>query len=123
MINRRLLVRFKKSWDRLWYWEKQSNYLDLIANHRKLLKDLNDARKLLEYYRIDYESARELNKVLNMVIESKLKSPPNITYVCKYCTFKGKQYRDFCPGCSKDSTGKKPKDYMIISSTNTDSGK
>ena len=111
MSYNRLLHRFKKSWDRLWYWEKRLGYIKFIGDYRKLLTDLNDARKLLEAYRIDYEAERKINSALRMFIESKLKSPPKITYVCKHCDFRGKEYRDFCPGCGKDDSGKRSIDY------------
>jgi len=118
--------RFRKSLD--WLFEVEEGIENNPNNHwfiktRKLLQNVKSLKRLLADYRGSLEIEKERNKVLNMFIEAKLKPPANITYICKHCTFRGKEYRDFCPGCSKDDSGKTPQDYEATSSTDTDSDK
>jgi len=118
--------RYRKSLD--WLFEKEKELVDkktifTVEHRKKMLDNIKSLKRLLEDYRNDLGLEKEKNKFLNMFIESKLRPPPNRTFVCNHCGFRGKEYRDFCPGCSKDGLGKTPKDYFIISSSDTDSDK
>lgn len=103
--NYRLVHQFKKTWDWLWNLEERTEL-------KSIKKEFRDTRKLLEEYERLYRNEREKNTLLNWFIQSKLQRPPNVTFVCKHCTFRGKQYHDFCPGCAKDDSGKTSADYF-----------
>lgn len=120
--------RFRKAIDWLFETEEKLESQDVKNGYwfiktGKLLENVKSLKRLLEDYRVNLSAEKEKNCTLNMFIESRLKRPPNIAYVCKHCTFRGKEYRDFCPGCSKDDSGKTSEEYKVISSTDTDSDK
>ncbi len=115
MIEKRIAVQFKRTWDWLWNLNERLKIKDL--NHKIWIthKEVEDCKKLLEDYRIQLEVKQEEVKMLRLIITQTLKPNPIGYYRCLYCEFEGKEYRDFCPGCSKDNTGKTCGDYFKLS--------
>ena len=125
MNKHRFKLLYKIAWN--WLFDKidelkKSNKSFTLEQREKLLEELKNIKFVLEKISLELEGEKIKNAILNRIITEKL-ATKNITFVCKNCTFRGKQYHDFCPGCGKDGSGKSVSDYQIISHSNTDNDK
>ena len=98
--------RFRKAIDWLFKTEEKLESEDVKNGYwfiktGKLLENIKSLKRLLEDYRVTLDAEEQKNCTLNMFIESRLKQPANITYVCIHCKYRGIDYRAFLPACNQ----------------------
>lgn len=81
-------------------------------------RDLEAHKKYLDEARIEIDTLRSVNKALRLIMKE-LVIKKEYVYKCPHCTFEGREYRDFCPGCDKDSKGNTAINYKTKSCKTT----